>query len=601
MTRLRRPKLRESFHGRKFSRILLKNFLLVILPTLIPLVLIASAVYRYNTANIREEIKAADIGSLEGTRSVGDMIAAECDKISARVAADGDTMILMSYNRIEPAMLQSRFQNLYKIMDFIGTANQFVRSVYVYFENSRFVFSTNYDSMGIDYFADSDWVRGYLARKNTNFYWEQARITDSRFSQQGQTVISSFRPVHNYGQDSVVVVNLDDRELGKIIDGSGTPGRSLMIVDPDGVVLYHTDLSLVTRNVRSIDGLSGIDCTRTQSFFVRRGGETDIVSVVKSDYNDWRYVSVTPVSRYSRLTEELVRFLTIALVVCFLIAAAISVVISIRLYQPVQNMAKLFGNREDWDEELGSQGKRGFDEFKFLTRSITRSFDREREMKVTLENRLSLLHKAQSIALQAQINPHFLYNTLETINWKAMSLTHGENEVSVMIGDLSKLLRLSLETENSLTTVREEIEHAKYYLEIQKMRFANLFEVVWDIDPSICRYRAVKLSLQPIVENAIYHGVKPKGEHGVITITGTEASGAIELSVTDNGVGMLPEETARLNAQMKGDYIKENEHIGLWNVNQRIKLLFGETYGISVESVRDVRTRVTLRFPKEAE
>jgi two-component system sensor histidine kinase YesM len=146
-------------------------------------------------------------------------------------------------------------------------------------------------------------------------------------------------------------------------------------------------------------------------------------------------------------------------------------------------------------------------------------------------------------------------------------------------------------------TIDKEIQHVKLYLDIQKIRYKDKFEVHWDIDKAILDYKIVKLSIQPLIENSIYHGIKPKKEKGTIFISGYAYEGYIIIQIKDDGIGLLQEEVELLNTEMRKDYIKEDTHIGIMNVNQRIKLLFGEEYGLIVQSEYKKFTAVKIIIP----
>lgn len=585
----------------KFNSILIKNCLLIILPTVIPLIIISIAIFNYSNATISEEIKSTNMNTLSKIKNTCDMIASESDRISAKIASDTDIALLLSYKQILPSELYDKFNNLYKIMGFITSTNNVLDSVYIYFENSNFIFSTDGNSMDYDHFADTSWINDYNSFKDTRRYWVESRSVTNMFTNKTYKFISNFRTVSNYGQSGAVIVNIDTEKMKDVIDNldEDKSSHNLLIVDKDGTILYNTDNALITQNINDVQKFANISFAQSQSYFVNdAAGNSQIVSVYISEYNDWTYISITPASNYSQRTRDFKHFMFIAVGACIVIAILISFFISVRIYQPVINMVSLFKSRNDWEGAVQTDGERGFNEFKYLTNNILNSFDKTKEMEKVLEERLSLLRTAQSIALQAQINPHFLYNTLETLNWKSMGLTGGENEVSTMIGNLSQLLRLSLETENNMVTIEMEIQHAKYYLDIQKTRYKDKFDIVWDIDPNIYSYAIVKLTLQPLVENAIYHGIKPKQGKSVLTIQGRKFDSFIEIIVLDNGIGMTREDVDALNAHLKVEYIRENTHIGLRNVNQRIKLVFGEEYGVYVESEYEKFTRVVLRIPK---
>ena len=195
---------------------------------------------------------------------------------------------------------------------------------------------------------------------------------------------------------------------------------------------------------------------------------------------------------------------------------------------------------------------------------------------------------------QSQINPHFLYNTLDSITWMVEG---GRNDEAVfMISQLAKLFRISLSQGRTVIRVRDELQHAESYMNIQKVRYKNSFSIVFDIDPDVCSYCTVKLVLQPILENAIQYGVSGMDDCGEIKVTARCREGNIILAVADNGIGMSQEEVRFLFTD-SGRVRKHGSGVGLVNVNNRIQILFGKEYGLRVESEPDEGTTISVFLP----
>ena len=208
-----------------------------------------------------------------------------------------------------------------------------------------------------------------------------------------------------------------------------------------------------------------------------------------------------------------------------------------------------------------------------------------------------LIDKAQLTALQAQVSPHFLYNTLENIRWRAMELGHGDNDVSRIILNLSEMLRTSLDIDEQIIPVRDEVHNAKLYVEILQLRYEEKLKVLWEVERNVLDCPIVKVSLQPLIENAVYHGIKPLRRQGIIHIRAYQRDSGLVVEVEDNGVGMSREAVGRLNEDMNEKYVLKEEHIGIRNVNQRIRLLLGDEARIEVQSREGVGTKVTLCLP----
>lgn len=208
-----------------------------------------------------------------------------------------------------------------------------------------------------------------------------------------------------------------------------------------------------------------------------------------------------------------------------------------------------------------------------------------------------LKRKTELKLLQAQINPHFLYNTLDTIVWLAEGKRH--QEVVDMITALSSFLRMGLNNGRDFITIRGESEHVKSYLQIQHFRYEDIMDYEIDFKEQIMDFSILKLTLQPIVENALYHGIKNCRKKGFLKISGWQEEEDILLKVEDNGIGMKPEELLKMQrlVQNGGEDLGLREGFGIANVAERIRLNFGETYGVSIESEYGVGTSVTVRIP----
>jgi two-component system, sensor histidine kinase YesM len=210
------------------------------------------------------------------------------------------------------------------------------------------------------------------------------------------------------------------------------------------------------------------------------------------------------------------------------------------------------------------------------------------------------LKKAELRALQAQINPHFLYNTLDTIIW--MAEANKSDQVIEIVSALSNFFRISLSKGRDWITVGEEIEQTRSYLTIQKMRYRDIMDYKIQVDEQVVNNTVLKLSLQPLVENALYHGIKNKRQGGTIIVRATQKNeDQVLLEVEDNGIGFTPEKLAQVQAQLNDDMaeIRQERGFGLDNVNKRIRLYYGKQYGLTIKSEYTVGTCVSLVIPTQ--
>lgn len=234
-------------------------------------------------------------------------------------------------------------------------------------------------------------------------------------------------------------------------------------------------------------------------------------------------------------------------------------------------------------------------EFEFLAESFNKMSEKVKQLFDTVYTEQLARKDAQIAALQAQINPHFLYNTLDAIGW--LCEEERSQDAVEMVNALARLFRISISKGHELIPIQKEVEHAGSYLKIQNFRYKNQFTYHFDVEESCLPYYCNKITLQPIIENAIYHGIDRMVDEGKIEITIREQGEDILFSIRDNGVGMTREQCAAVLNKEPGD----QTGIGIKNVNDRIKIYFGEKYGIQIESELDEGTCVTICMPKVRE
>ena len=236
------------------------------------------------------------------------------------------------------------------------------------------------------------------------------------------------------------------------------------------------------------------------------------------------------------------------------------------------------------------------DEVGILSQSMNQMIDKINELLSQITKEQIRIREAELELLQSQINPHLLYNTLDTIIWLAEG--GDEKRVVDMVKSLSAFFRTSLSRGKDIITIREELIHAGSYLQIQQFRYQDILEYEIDVPDEWKDYTIPKITIQPLIENALYHGIKNKRGGGKITIHAKSAGDDIIISVSDNGIGMTPERLAEVTEGLSGAKPADNAIYGLYNVNERIKLKFGDRYGITLHSVYGSGSSCDILLPK---
>lgn len=285
-------------------------------------------------------------------------------------------------------------------------------------------------------------------------------------------------------------------------------------------------------------------------------------------------------------------------IVAFFCVVAMIVVISYYIPQsitkPIIKLSEITDQVAKGDLTVRSDIKTGA-EVGVLNDSLNAMIDKICELVEQVKKEQIRLRKAEFELLQAQINPHFLYNTLDAIVWLAES---GERQKVVdMVENLSGFFRTSLNQGKDIVSIEEEIKHVRSYLEIQKMRYQDILQFVIDVPQELNSYLIPKITIQPLVENALYHGIKNKRGLGTISIIGKAEEGCFVIEVTDNGIGMSDKRLEQVRDGIEHKITEQNDIYGLYNVNERIRLNFGDTYGISIDSIYGKGTLVRIVLP----
>ena len=333
---------------------------------------------------------------------------------------------------------------------------------------------------------------------------------------------------------------------------------------------------------------------REGSYRDRFEGEERITTVGSIGYTGWKAVGVSPTGSMS-LNVLKTRLFAIFIVVLFLfVLAMINAYISSRITDPINELEKSVSRLENGELDapvyIG-----GSAEIRSLGRSIQGMAQRIRQLMADIVAEHESKRKSEFDTLQSQINPHFLYNTLDIIVW--MIENEKKTDAVRVVTALARFFRISLSRGKSIITVKDELEHVRNYLMIQQMRFKNKFTYEIEAGEEVLELASLKLMLQPMVENAIYHGMEFMDGDGEILIRVWREGDDLYLMVRDNGLGMTEEQVENLFKDTGHVPSRRGSGIGVRNVNERIRLYFGEAYGLKIQSEPDEGTDVIIHLP----
>lgn len=391
------------------------------------------------------------------------------------------------------------------------------------------------------------------------------------------------------GNEIQVAVDISFYNIASYVDevGIGQHGYCY-IADDNGSIVYHPQQQLIYAELKE----EKHDVMEDGSYI-----KSNVIYTVKSLENcDWHIVGVCYVDEMiTSKVERVVSSLVVILVIVLFGTCFMGSVFSRWFSKPITQLVTAMSEFEGDNGEFVYQPVHGTQEIDALSDSFEHMVIRNQKLMEKVRQEEISLRKTELKALQAQINPHFLYNTLDAIAWLC---EEERNEDAVkMVNALARLFRISISRGHELIPIEKELQHAQSYLQIQNFRYKNQFTYSFDVDETCLSYLCNKITLQPIIENAIYHGMDRMVDEGMIKIGIHQDPNRIIFTVEDNGVGMTEEQCREVLKKEPGD----RAGIGIKNVNDRIKIYFGDEYGLTIESELDVGTCVTITMPKVTE
>lgn len=374
-------------------------------------------------------------------------------------------------------------------------------------------------------------------------------------------------------------------------------GGYIYLMDSKGEIIWHPKFELIASGRVKENNLvaAGYDDGSREEVF---NGTSQTVVTKTVGYTGWKLVGVIKGTGISLNMLKTRLFIVFVILLIIFIVIIINSYISFRVTNPIRELEKSVKALEegnlDADIYMG-----GSYEVQHLGKSVQDMKFRIKGLMQDIVNEHEEKRKSEFDSLQAQINPHFLYNTLDIIVWQIEN--EKQSEAVHTVTALARFFRLSLGKGKNIVTVKDEIDHVKNYLMIQHMRFKNKFDYEFDIAEDVLELPSLKLMLQPLVENAIYHGMEFMDGDGLIMVKAWREEDELYLSVADNGLGMTEDKVEMILTGKSSSGNGRGSGIGVKNVNERIKLYFGEAYGLTIDSEPDEGTKVTIHLPVKAE
>lgn len=441
--------------------------------------------------------------------------------------------------------------------------------------------------------------RWYLeASKNPNtmhlFSKPVGRNINNIFQYSADEVVSMSKAIIDKKTEKCIGVILIDMKLDiiKSVIENVKPAKTgfVYIVDSTGEIVYSPVNDIVYR----IKG-EWIE-NSSEKILIKRIKESNYEIIHKnSAYTGWRTVEVFPLNESLKVINSLAYYSILIAIITLIIAEMLAIFFTSSIVKPISKLKKLMKKTQEgnfdvvfnskYNDEIGELGNA----FNNMVKEIKNLID-----LVQIEGKKK--RKAEISILHAQIKPHFIYNTLDTIQW--MAKEHDAQDIVDIVSSLTNLLRIGLSAGAEIIKISQEIKHVESYLLIQKIRYEDKLNYEIDINEEILDFDVIKLILQPLVENAIYHGIKEKRGSGYIKINGKIKNQRIYFTIEDNGIGIKSERLLEINEMLKGQNTSSSVvGYGIFNVNEKIKLTYGDEFGLEYHSIYGEGTTVVLWHP----
>ncbi|CAH1192685.1 hypothetical protein PAECIP111891_00417 [Paenibacillus allorhizoplanae] len=370
-------------------------------------------------------------------------------------------------------------------------------------------------------------------------------------------------------------------------------GGNFYILDQYGKIISSQNKANLYRDFKEATSISIPNSTEVETgFFQGNGSEKVLVSTHRLEPLEWSIVSVIPIDEITVERKEINKLIIWIGSLCLLLAFIVSYLLSRSITRPIFQLSRTMRDIRTGHLTVRSSYQSS-DEIGYLNDVFNNLMDRIEELVAENVEEQKTKAEIEFKLLQTQVQPHFLYNTLETIisliklNMKTEAITAAKY--------MANFYKISLSKGNDIITLREEMQLSESYLEIQQLRYVEYMEYTMDIDEEIMSSSISKLTLQPIVENAIYHGLKRKMEKGLLRITGRRLGDEVRIEIYDNGVGIEESQIKGLLKEVSDS--SERTGFGVRSVHNRIRMLYGDRYGLELESEVGLYTRVTIRLP----
>lgn len=558
-----------------------------------------SVFYRLYSANIKQIVIRESESSVKKTRDYVDMIL-ESMEYTADVAQNNSRI-----NRLLESDMQEDaeyyFMNKEVIEALQGIVTNTVSHVasidlYLYEEDklitSDYGMFANIDETSRDYY--SQFKESDIRYSFTDKYRKQLTFMSDRNYEQ-VTLIRPLYVLPTGARAGVLAINLDKYDLKTIIRRNDD--SSSFILDNEGNPVVSALSEEHEKTFFRIEEFTHLINSDSGEILCKINGEEHVLVYLNSPYSGWRFVSVVPANTSVQQMSELRDYILILFMLMNTVTALVLILLlSEKVYRKLKKLILSMKEVEKGNFNVAIQHSEK-DEFGYMYTSFNTMVDRIKTLFGELYEQKLLQKDAELKLLQSKINPHFIYNIFDNMNW-LIQLERYE-ELENLVDSVSAYFKKSLNAGRDFISVADTIEQLENYVQIQKIRFRNRFECTFDFDDEIMDLSIPNFMLQPLVENAIGHGIEPIAGESLIQVKGIKIEDRVFFTVEDNGAGISPEKLINIVQFLESEKTEEDNYFALANINKRIKLYYGKEFGLTIRSTLGAGTKVTVIIPAD--
>lgn len=567
------------------SKLFLRNLLYIGGIMLVFFTVFALTFYNQSRNILFEEFSASCKYQLEVSADAVDSHITDMRYVIATL--DQNSVVKAFFSRKNPENLYPGYKaRLRELLQSYTYSFSSIDSIYLYSELSNTVITAN-TTTSFSALTDKNWS-DYLSENSSSgdiLIFPRAKNDSFPY------LLCLMKPLTINGHKAAIVLNLNLSKVAYLTRANSNPYQDIFLISDELEVLYSYNQRSLLEPLASFDKIP-LPTQTTQSLAQVFYDGTDhyVYAQVHSADNSWYYATVTDLDTYTDLLSSNSTFLTILFMLLFLAALGISIMFSIRSVRPIHELMVLM----DGSVQHGQDSSKN--EIDYISSKIISFTKQNKELSAELARQLNLLNESQLLALQSQINPHFLFNTLNMIYTCECEELGYQHELPGITLSLSRLLRYAFQS-TDMVSLDTELEFTKIYLELMRRRYSNRFTVLYDIASEALTAKVPKLFIQPIVENAIFHGLVDS--HKVeqeLRLSIHVFNGKCIVTIADSGAGMDAPSLERLR-NIAGEKLPTGTGIGLKNVVTRMKLLYADQFNMDISSELGIGTTFVLSFP----